>query len=124
MTRYFLNRSNRHLIAVALFVALLYQAMIPAGFMPATDGSFSLQICHSGFLTQSATHDSNRHSGGHAQVEFCPYGALPGAAPISQVVAFLPSWSIASQVVVEFALARPHTRLARAHPPRGPPALA
>jgi hypothetical protein len=124
MTRYFRHRCKRPLIAGALLVALLFQAMIPAGFMPATDGSFALKICHSGLLTQSDTNDSNRHAGGHSHVEFCSFGALPGAGPISHLTAFLPIWQIVPQRMGELAALRPYARLERAHPARGPPALA
>ena len=124
MTRHGVNRSNILLLAGALLVALLFQAMIPAGFMPATDGSFALQICHSGFPSHAGAHDPGRHSGGHSHVEFCPFGALPGAAPISHGVTLLASGAIASQPVAEFEFRRPCNRLERAHPPRGPPAFA
>lgn len=121
MTRQLLNRNRRLALAGALLVALLYQAMIPTGFMPASDGSFALQICHSGFPAPSGSHDNNRHSGGHSHVEFCPFGALPGAAPTSHVAAFLPFWPMASQAIAETSVTRPYVRLERAHPPRGPP---
>ena len=124
MTRYFRHRCKRPLIAGTLFAALLFQAMIPAGFMPATDGSFALKICHSGLLTPSDPHDSNHDSGGHSHVEFCSFGALPGAGPIAHIVQFLPLRQIAPQRLGEFAALRPYARLERAHPPRGPPTLA
>jgi hypothetical protein len=116
-----LNRSNRHLLAGAVLFALLFRAMIPAGFMPAGDGSFSLQVCHSGFLTQDNPNDGNGRSGGHAHVEYCSFGALPGAGPISHVIAFLASWSAVSQPFAEFTSRPPSTRLERAHAARGPP---
>jgi hypothetical protein len=117
-----LNRRHRRLIAGAMFVALLFQSMIPAGFMPASDGSFSLQICPSGFPAQSGGEQSAPHSGGHSHVEFCPFGALPGAGPITHITAFLPPLSITPQLVANTAFRRPSARLGRAHPPRGPPA--
>jgi hypothetical protein len=112
MKRLFLNRGHRHLIVGAMFVALLFQSLIPAGFMPASDGSFALQVCHSGLPT---------HSGGHSHVEFCSFGALPGAGPITHVAAFLPSRIITPQSVADVGLPRPAARFERAHPPRGPP---
>src|SRR6201995_2584207 len=60
MTRYFRHRCKGPFIAGALLIALLFQAMIPAGFMPAADGKFALQVC---------PHDSNTHTGGHSHVE-------------------------------------------------------
>jgi hypothetical protein len=106
------NRRHRRLIVGAMFLALLFQSMIPAGFMPASDGSFSLQVCHSGLPT---------HSGGHSHVEFCSFGALPGAGPIAHIAAFLPSLSITPQTIADVGLLRPPARFERAHPPRGPP---
>jgi hypothetical protein len=106
---------NRTLIAGALLIALLFQAMIPAGFMPAADGSFALKIC---------PHDSNHHTGGHSHVEFCPYGALPGAAPLPHIAVSLPSTPIVQQPIAGPASSRAHIRLERAHSPRGPPTLA
>jgi hypothetical protein len=121
MTRHFLNRSKRHIIAGALLVGLLFQGMIPAGFMPATDGTFALKICHSGFPALSDGQSTDRHSG-HSHVEFCPFGALPGAGPISHAVALLATWSTAPQLIADLPYSPPHTRFERAHPPRGPPA--
>jgi len=120
MTRPLLIRSRRLAVAGALLVALLYQGMIPTGFMPAADGSFALQICHSGFPAPSDSHD-NRHSGGHSHVEFCPFGALPGAAPIPHVAEHLASRSIASPAIAELSVSPSYDRFDPAHPPRGPP---
>ncbi|HWG67992.1 MAG TPA: DUF2946 family protein [Steroidobacteraceae bacterium] len=95
--------------------------------MPASDGSFSLKICHSGFLTQSGPDPAGHaggHPDGHSHVEFCPFGAVPGAAPISDVPAFLLSSAVISQAIAEFAARAPGTQFERAHPARGPPLLA
>jgi hypothetical protein len=121
MKRLCLNRRNRRLIAGAMFLALLFQSMIPAGFMPASDGSFALQICHSGLMTQSDDQQSAPHSGGHSHVEFCPFGALPGAGPIAHIATFLPSRIIAPKPVTDVGFRPPTARFDRAHPPRGPP---
>jgi hypothetical protein len=121
MSRHLLTRGKSYFVAGALLVALLFQSMIPAGYMPAADGSFSLQICHSGFMTQDGAHDAEGHPLGHSHVEYCPFGALPGAGPISHFLALLPSWSIASQALAEFTFRYPASRLDRSHSPRGPP---
>jgi hypothetical protein len=112
MKRLCLNPRLRRLIAGAMFLALLFQSMIPAGFMPASDGSFALQVCHSGLPM---------HSGGHSHVEFCSFGALPGAGPITHIANFLPSRIITPQTVADMGLPRPAARFERAHSPRGPP---
>jgi hypothetical protein len=121
MKRPCFNRANRRLIAGAMFLALMFQSMIPAGFMPASDGSFALQVCHSGLLTQSGDEQNTTHSGGHSHVEFCPFGALPGAGPIAHIAAFLAPLSITPQSAAKSGFRRPATRFDRAHPPRGPP---
>jgi hypothetical protein len=125
MKRLCLNRRHRRLIGGAMFLALLFQSMIPAGFMPASDGSFALQVCHSGFLTQSGDEQSDQqgapHSGSHSHVEFCSFGALPGAGPIVHIAALLPSQPITPNPVADAGFPRPAVRFDRAHPPRGPP---
>ena len=105
-----------------MFLALLFQSMIPAGFMPASDGSFALQICHSGLPTQAGDQQGAAHTGGHSHVDFCPFGALPGAGPIAHIAAFAPCLSIAPEAVADQVFRRPAARFDRAHPPRGPPA--
>jgi hypothetical protein len=121
MKRLCLIRRHRPLIAGAMFLALLFQSMIPAGFMPASDGSFGLQICHSGLPAQAGDPQGAAPSGGHSHVEFCPFGALPGAGPIAHIAAFVPSLSIAPEPVAVELFRRPAARFDRAHPPRGPP---
>jgi|SRR5580698_711527 hypothetical protein len=121
MKRHWLNRKHRRLIAGAMFLALLSQSLIPAGFMPASDGSFALQVCHSGFPTQSGSEQGAPHSGSHSHVEFCSFGALPGAGPISYIAAPLSSQPVAPHPVAEVGFRLPSVRLARAHLPRGPP---
>jgi hypothetical protein len=74
-----LDRHSRHVVAAAVFLALLFQPMIPAGFMPAADGSLALQICHSGIDDLGS---GAKHSGGHSHVGFCAFGALPGVGPV------------------------------------------
>ena len=108
-----------------MFLALLFQSLIPVGFMPASDGSFALQVCHSGFLSQSGDEQADQHgaahSGHHSHVEFCPFGALPGAGPITHIAACLQLCSIAPQSVAVAEFRRPPAHFDRAHPPRGPP---
>jgi hypothetical protein len=118
MSRYSAIRRIRHhrlLVAGALLIALMFQAMIPTGFMPATDGSFALKIC---------PHDSNHQSGGHSHVEFCSYGALPGAAPLPHLAVDLPSTAIAQQPAPEPVASAAKVRFERAHSPRAPPSPA
>lgn len=122
MHRLSLNRANRRLTVGAMFLALLFQSMIPAGFMPASDGSFALQVCHSGLMTQSGDQQSAPHSGGHVHVECCSFGALPGAGPITHIATVLPARVITPQPVANLGFRRPATRFDRTHFPRGPTA--
>jgi hypothetical protein len=115
-------RRHRRLTAAALFVAFLCQAMIPAGFMPASDGTFSLQVCHSG-MPEHVAPDAAGHSHGHVHVD-CPFGALPGAGPLLQIALFRPLMSGAPQVAALQQQTPPFTRPERAHPARAPPSLA
>jgi hypothetical protein len=121
MQRPSFKRCHDRLTAAALYIALLCQAMIPAGFMPASDGSI-LQVCHSG-LPEQAAPDAADHSHGHVHVD-CPFGALPGAGPVLQIALFPPLMSAAPQVAALHEQTPPFTRPERAHPPRGPPSLA
>jgi hypothetical protein len=66
-----LSRNTRQWVISALLVALVTRALIPAGFMPATDRPFSFQICPDGFPAQLLTRSQNphahhQHAEGHA----------------------------------------------------------
>jgi hypothetical protein len=111
-----LGRCARAFAACGLSMALLFQTMIPVGFMPASDGSFGLQICHSGMPSMPYP----GHSGGHSQ-DYCPFAALPGVGPIMHRIASpAPAPSVAAPVA-SLPLLRFSPRPQRAHPPRGPP---
>lgn len=43
------SRANRARLVFAVLLALALRALIPVGFMPASDGSLSLMICPAGF---------------------------------------------------------------------------
>ena len=122
MKRFLHQRSNRRRLIGLLFFALLYSTLIPQGFMPASDGSFSLQVCHSGLpdLASGTAH----HSHGHAHADFCPYGALPAAGPLPYVAGVRSRSSgvprLAASIGENFIGSRPE----RAHQARGPPSLA
>lgn len=90
--------------------------------MPAGDGSFSLRVCHSGMPMPMDS--DRRRSEGHSHVDFCPFGALPGAGPIAHIAALVPASSPAAAINSEFSLRRAAARFDRANPARGPPVLA
>ena len=79
------TRSTRELITSVLLVALLFRALVPAGFMPASDRPFSIEICHDGFPTQLLSHDGSRHPGGSSHFEHCLFGSSSTAGPTPHV---------------------------------------
>jgi hypothetical protein len=107
-----------------LLAALLFRAYIPVGFMPASGTPFLLEMCPVASSSEMPAHHGHQHTGGHSHFENCPFGSAPGAAPVTHVIAFeLPSQSL-SPCLVLTAPSPPSARPERAHPPRGPPALA
>lgn len=60
-----LSRNTRQWLISALLVALVTRALIPAGFMPATDRPFSFQICPDGFPAQLLASSQNPHAHHH-----------------------------------------------------------
>jgi hypothetical protein len=115
-----MSQPRRRLAIIApLLLVVLARALVPSGFMPASDGSAQLTLCPDGMLMPS---DAALANAGHLHADHCPFGAAPFAAPISappvipQLAAavgsarFAPSpWPSAG-------------RTARSHQPRAPPA--
>ncbi|MEJ0038389.1 MAG: hypothetical protein WDO68_20310 [Gammaproteobacteria bacterium] len=64
-----------------LLVALLVRALIPAGFMPATDRPFSFQVCPDGFpaalLAEAAVPAAFAHASHHPEPDGLPAVAHP-----------------------------------------------
>lgn len=56
------KRSRRTLIASILLVAFASRALIPPGFMPASDRPFSIQICWETFPAEMLTHGEPPHA--------------------------------------------------------------
>jgi hypothetical protein len=133
-----LNRRRYDILTGILLAMLLLRAYVPVGFMPAGGTPFLLELCPSaspvpGSLAVAAhhahhdhDHDHGRHdhAATHGHFENCPFGSAPGAGPASQLVVFQPSGQVASLESVEFESFYIGARVARAHQPRGPPALA
>ena len=114
---------NVRLISLLLLV-LIARALIPPGFMPAGNGAAQLTLCPDGMLMPADTSDAGTAAPhpGSSQVDHCPFGAAPFAAPIAQ---------LAVSPVLATALRLPgfepshwvsSTRTARTHQPRAPPA--
>jgi hypothetical protein len=109
------RRHHRLPIISLLLLALVARALVPAGFMPSTDGSSALTLCPDGMVMPSG-------SGGFAHTDHCPFGAAPFAAPINH---FAPPPVLATAlgtVGFESASWVPSARTARANQPRAPPA--
>ncbi len=136
MRRLFSQDQRRWLIS-ALLIALVVRALIPAGFMPATDRPFSFQICPDGYPAHllKAAHDphaahqhhddgaGDTHNHSSASFEHCVFAAAAGAGPF----AFVPTLSAVAVSVgaPEFFLASAsvESQRHRIQQPRGPPAL-
>jgi hypothetical protein len=117
-----LKRNIRQLITRLLVVALVFRALIPAGFMPASDRSFTLEICPEGLPAHLFSHAGHSdHSGKHWHIEHCVFGSAcvsgplshhPGTAPI-HLLLDLPARQPSSAAIV--------VRLVHLPPTRGPP---
>jgi hypothetical protein len=76
-------------LALAAIVALLFRAWIPAGFMPAPDGSLALILCPGSGAVFSPAHDPHdraahphHHDGQREKADApCPFGSLAAAPP-------------------------------------------
>jgi hypothetical protein len=117
------KRGRRELISGTLLVVLAFRALVPAGFMPATDGSFSLQICHVGFSGALFAQLPGHHPGDSAKSDHCPFTAVPAAAPVPQLMPLVPVFVTALERMVRFEAHAVSVRAARAHQARAPPAL-
>jgi hypothetical protein len=77
-------------LALAALVALLFRAWIPAGFMPASDGSLALILCPGSGPVLSPIHDPHDRAAHHHHHDGqrekgadapCPFGAFAAAPP-------------------------------------------
>jgi hypothetical protein len=122
--RYRLKRRTRHeLISALLLVALAFRALIPAGFMPAADGTFSLQVCRAGFLTSGDALNQHAPPDQPSHFEHCPFGSAPASGPIAHVPAIRLTGLTAFAPIGDYLTLRLSARLERAHQPRAPPRL-
>jgi hypothetical protein len=124
-----LNRRRYDILTGILLAMLMLRAYVPVGFMPASGTPFVLELCPSASPVPSsfgmpAHHGHHQHAGTHGHFENCPFGSAPASGPVSQLVVFQPSGQVTSLEAVEFESFHIGARIARAHQPRGPPALA
>ncbi len=123
-----LNRRRYDILTGILLAMLMLRAYVPVGFMPAAGTPFLLELCPSASsmpvsLGVPAHHDHHHHSETHRHFENCPFGSAPGAGPASQLVVFQPPGRVTSLDSVTFESFHVGAPVARAHQPRGPPAL-
>jgi hypothetical protein len=125
-----LVQGNRKLIAGILLIALAFRALVPAGFMPAPDQPFSLEICPEGFPPQllhygadhrPGVHHAASHSHNSARSEHCVFAAVAGAGPSTHVNGVsAPLDSILAPLFDSAAFAL-RTERFRVQQPRAPP---
>lgn len=82
------KKTKIDLIAGILLFAFTVRALVPLGFMPASDRPLSIEICPEGFPAQLLVHAGHHHhSGNHWHSEHCVFGSGSSSGP----VAYLPS---------------------------------
>ena len=119
------NRRRRELVTSILLVAVVFHALIPVGFMPASGKLFSLAICRADSPAPSATQDTERHPGNPPRIEHCAFGNAPAAGPAMEVARALPVPVTAAEPIL--LLSEPlriNAGLVRVQQPRGPPRFA
>ena len=108
-----------------MLLAFVVRALVPQGFMPASDSSFSIEICPEGFPAQLLAHAGHHHPGTHSHTEHCVFGSACAGGPVSHLAscsaAFrlpsaLPAARVPSAPILVQLVHLPHAR--------GPPAAA
>src|SRR5205814_8833212 len=87
---YLSNRSMHELVTSILLVAVVFHALIPAGFMPASGTPFSLTICRPEFPAPPAPLNTGRQPGNPSHTEHCAFGNAPAAGPAMETGRGLP----------------------------------
>ncbi len=123
--RSLLNRRRRELVTSILLVALVFHALIPVGFMPASGKLFSLTLCHADFPAPASPQDAGGHPGNPSHTEHCAFGNAPTAAPGMELARVLLTAVTASEPTLLFSEPlRINVALVRVQQPRGPPRFA
>jgi hypothetical protein len=119
------KRGTRALIASIMLFAFVVRALVPQGFMPATSGSFSIEICPDGFPAQLLAHTGHHHHPGtHSNSEHCVFGSASASGPASHL-ASLTFISLAQRTpVMRFESAAIPVQLVHLPHARGPPPTA
>ena len=120
------NKATRKLIAGVMLLAFALRALVPQGFMPASDRPFMVEICPEGFpaeLLMLAGHH-HHHGGPHSQADHCVFGTAGASGPPPQLALLTDRRS------AEFVRTAPHAavvasvRLVYLPHVRGPPSRA
>ncbi|MEJ0005710.1 MAG: hypothetical protein WDM77_04820 [Steroidobacteraceae bacterium] len=115
--------TSRTRIISLLLLVLVTRALVPAGFMPAGDGSAQLTLCPDGMLMPSdpGTAAAAMPGSGHLHTDHCPFGSAPFAAPLADL-AVVPARALAVTLRgIDSSSWVPEARAARTHQPRAPP---
>jgi hypothetical protein len=117
------RRAARPRLVLLALLAFVLRALIPVGFMPATDGTLSLTICTDGLppalLTTQAQHPG--HGDPDAGDSFCAFTMGFSSAPPPILVAAFALLVICLGVVLTRVLAPAGIRLFHIPQARAPP---
>lgn len=147
------NRPMSRWIISLLLVALAVRALVPAGFMPASDRPFSFQICPEGFPAEllnraepahAAHHDhaghehhhggdsaapgadsstGTTHEHGSVRAEHCVFAAVASSGPIPDGILLRATREAQTGPIVASTSPPSSTQRFRLPPSRAPPAL-
>ncbi len=117
------NKVSRIFIAGVMLLAFAVRALIPQGFMPASDRSFSIEICPEDLPAQLLPHAAHHHhGGGHSNTDHCVFGTAAGNGPPAHSPV-LPGIAAAGPARIEPSVATAIViRLVYLPHARGPPA--
>jgi hypothetical protein len=76
------NKATRQLIAGIMLLAFAARALVPQGFMPASDGLLRVRICPEGFRAQLLVHSGHHHGETPSDTEHCVFGSACFAGPV------------------------------------------
>jgi hypothetical protein len=138
----FSNCAHRQWLISLLLVAVVVRALIPAGFMPAADRPFTLEICPDGFPAQLLHHDEHAAHHHHAQTdsgspnaekgsqehgaaraEHCVFAAAAGVGPAPQIALLLAPIETGAAPLFTLTSRTPALTRHRVQQPRAPPTL-
>jgi hypothetical protein len=117
---------RRQLLAALMLAAFAVRALVPAGFMPAGGGAFSIEICPEGFSAQPLSqlpHGGHHHPGGSpTHTEHCVFGSAGASGPVRQLAALGALALLQHAPAARFIAAPTAVRLVHLPQARGPPA--